>query len=200
MGGLYRQRWCVATALLVPLLTLASPAPLKIAAVAPAWAVLWLLPWALVDGAFSGAAAGLGLGLLLDSLALGGQLGATQIPALMLLGWWWGRLGRRGPPIERSFNLGLLALLGTLLLDFSLMVQFFLQRWPQGSRLAVHGMAADQGVDPALFASSAWMAADLGQAGLHILLAQTLLTALLAPVLCSLQLLFWRQQIGQARS
>ncbi|MFO7630725.1 MAG: rod shape-determining protein MreD [Prochlorococcaceae cyanobacterium] len=200
MGTLHRQRWCVATALLVPLLTLASPAPLKIAAVAPAWAVLWLLPWALVDGAFSGAAAGLGLGLLLDSLALGGQLGATQIPALMLLGWWWGRLGRRGPPIERSFNLGLLALLGTLLLDFSLMVQFFLQRWPQGSRLAVSGVAADQGVDPALFASPAWLAADLGQAGLHILLAQTLLTGLLAPVLCSLQLLFWRQQIGQARS
>ena len=29
--------------------------------------------------------------------------------------------------------------------------------------------------------------------GLQVLLAQTLLTALLAPMLCSLQLLFWRQ-------
>jgi hypothetical protein len=31
------------------------------------------------------------------------------------------------------------------------------------------------------------------QAGLHILLAQTLLTALLAPMICSLLLLRWRQ-------
>jgi hypothetical protein len=30
--------------------------------------------------------------------------------------------------------------------------------------------------------------------GLHTWLAQTLLTGLLAPLLCSLQLLFWRQQ------
>jgi cell shape-determining protein MreD len=192
MAALHRQRWCVATALLVPWLTLAAPAPLKIAAVAPAWAVLWLLPWALVDGPLSGALAGLGLGLLLDALALGGHAGATQIPALMLLGWWWGRLGRRGPPIERSFSLGLLALLGTLLVDLSLMLQFLLHRWPQGSR-PIAPLGVDQGVDPALFAPPGWLTGDLALAGLQVLLAQTLLTGLLA-------LLFWRQQIGQLRS
>lgn len=199
MAALHRQPWCAATALLVPLLTLASPAPLKMAAVAPAWAVLWLLPWALVDGPISGAAAGLGLGLLLDALALGGHPAATQIPALMILGWWWGRLGRRGPPIERSFNLGLLALFGTLALDLSLILQFLLQRWPQGSRLNPMP-ALEQGVDPALFALPGWLPADLGLAGLHVLIAQTLITALLAPVLCSLLLLAWRQQIGPFRS
>jgi len=161
MGVLHRQRWCGATGLAVPLLTLASPAVLKLAGVPPSWAVLWLLPWSLVDGPASGAVAGLCLGLVLDGLHLGSS---TELPALMLLGWWWGRIGRRGAPIERSFNLGLLAMLGSLVLGASLLLQ---QYW--------------RGELP------------LPLVGLHTLVAQTLITGLLAPVLCSLQLLRWRQ-------
>jgi len=161
MGVLHRQRWCGATGLAVPLLTLASPALLKLGGVPPSWAVLWLLPWALVDGPVSGAVAGLALGLVLDGLHLGG---ASEVPALALLGWWWGRLGRRGVPIERSFSLGLLALLGTALLGASLLLQ-----------------------------QQALGALPLPLAGLHTLVAQSLITALLAPVLCSLLLLRWRR-------
>ncbi|MEY4430256.1 MAG: hypothetical protein RLZZ533_192 [Cyanobacteriota bacterium] len=161
MGVLHRQRWCGATGLAVPLLTLASPALLKLGGVPPSWAVLWLLPWALVDGPGSGAVAGLALGLVLDGLHLGS---ASEVPALALLGWWWGRLGRRGVPIERSFSLGLLALLGTALLGVSLLLQ-------------QHGLGA----------------LPLPLAGLHTLVAQSLITALLAPVLCSLLLLRWRR-------
>ena len=161
MGVLHRQRWCGATGLAVPLLTLASPALLKLGGVPPSWAVLWLLPWALVDGPVSGAVAGLALGLVLDGLHLGG---ASEVPALTLLGWWWGRLGRRGVPIERSFSLGLLALLGTALLGASLLLQ-------------QHALGA----------------LPLPLAGLHTLVAQSLITALLAPVLCSLLLLRWRR-------
>ena len=166
MSRLARHGWCVATALVVPWLVLAAPAPLKLAGIPPAWSVLWLLPWALADGPLSGALAGVGLGLLLDALHPGP---ITKIPALALLGWWWGRLGRQGPPIERSFSLGLLALLGAALLGGSLILQSrLLDPWP---------------IEPAL----------------HTWLAQTLLTALLAPLLCSLQLLLWRQQIQGGR-
>jgi rod shape-determining protein MreD len=139
MARLHQQRWCVATALLVPWLSLASPSLVKVAGVSPSWAVLWLLPWALVDGPVSGALAGLGLALLLDGLHPGPL---TQIPALVLLGWWWGRIGRRGRPIERSFNLGLLALLGCLALNLTLWLQLALPetlpppRSPPGWRLA----------------------------------------------------------------
>jgi len=161
MGVLHRQRWCGATGLAVPLLTLASPALLKLGGVPPCWAVLWLLPWALVDGPVSGAVAGLALGLVLDGLHLGS---ASEVPTLALLGWWWGRLGRRGVPIERSFSLGLLALLGTALLGASLLLQ-------------QHALGA----------------LPLPLAGLHTLVAQSLITALLAPVLCSLLLLRWRR-------
>ena len=66
--------------------------------------------------------AGLCLGLVLDGLHLGQ---ASEVPVLMLLGWWWGRIGRRGVPIERSYNLGLLALLGALLLGGSVLLQLF---------------------------------------------------------------------------
>lgn len=166
MSGLVRQRWTLATVLLVPLLVLAAPAPLRLAGVPPSWAVLWLLPWALADGPLSGALLGAVLGLLLDSLHPGPL---TQLPVLVLLGWWWGRLGRRGAPIERSFSLGLLALLGTALLGASLALQQLL--WGLSSTATA-----------------------------HTLLAQTLLTGLLAPMLCSLQLLLWRQLAPGLRS
>ena len=71
MQRLHRQPICVASALVVPLMSLASPSWLAIDGVGPAWAVLWLLPWALVDGPVSGALSGVALGLVLDGLNLG---------------------------------------------------------------------------------------------------------------------------------
>jgi rod shape-determining protein MreD len=191
-----RQPWLLASALLVPWLTLASPGWLRLAGVAPAWAVLWLLPWALVDGRLSGCLAGLGLGLLLDGLVPGP---VSQIPALMFLGWWFGRIGRRSAPIQRSFSLALLALCGTALLDLSLMLQWVVRSWlslREALSLETFGgglAAREGGVNPALLAVPGWHGADLAAAGLHVLLAQTLITALLAPMICSLQLLLWRQ-------
>lgn len=162
---LWRRGWCLATALLVPLMVLLSPRWLQLDATGPAWGVLWLLPWALVDGPWSGALVGAGLGLLLDALHLGG---ASQVPALALLGWWWGRLGRRSVVMERSLSLGLLALTGSLVLGISLLLQLAL--------------------------TSGWPAS-----GLQVLWAQTLLTALLAPLVSSLWLLIWRQQLPGVR-
>lgn len=202
MARLSRQPLALATALLVPWLSLATPGWLRLAGVAPAWAVLWLLPWALVEGQLPGALAGFGLGLLLDALHPGP---VTLAPGLALLGWWWGRMGRKLPPIQRSFNLGLLAMLGSGALGLSLMLQWSLLWWLArraaaglpGEGLAGGGIpAVELGIRPALLAVPGWSWQDLGAAGLHILLAQTLLTAILAPMLCSLQLLFWRRLIG----
>jgi len=162
MAGLHRHGLSVGSALAVPALTLLSPGWLSLDGVSPSWAVLWLLPWALADGPLSGAFAGLALGLLLDGLHVGH---VTQLPALVVLGWWWGRLGRWGSPIERSFNLGLLAALGSLLLGGSFLLQWqFLGVLPEG--------------------------------GLQLLAAQALITALLAPLICSLLLLRWRKLLS----
>ena len=167
MNRLHRQPICVASALLVPMATMATPPWLGLDGVPPSWAVLWLLPWALVDGPVSGALAGASLGLVLDGLALDGL---TQVPALFVLGWWWGRIGRRAAPIQRSFNLGLLAWLGTGLLGVTLLVQLLIR--------------AESGLVPFL---QAW--------GWHTLVCQTLVTAVLAPMLVSLQLLIWRRRV-----
>jgi len=202
MALLSRQPWLVASALLVPLFTLASPGWLKLDGVPPAWSVIWLLPWALSEGRRAGAAAGLGLGLLLDGLHPGS---ASLMPGLVLLGWWWGRMGRKAPPIQRSFSLGLLALVGTALLNLSLILQWALLSWRgvvslQGrvEELAGGAEALRQaGPQASLLALPLWRWEDLSLVGLQVLLAQTLLTALLAPMLCSLQLIFWRQ-VGAA--
>ena len=166
MARLHRQPICVASALLVPLLTLGTPAWLGIAGVGPAWAVLWLLPWSLVDGPVSGAVAGLALGLVLDGLTLDG---VSAIPALLLFGWWWGRLGRRAPPIQRSLNLGLLGWVGSMGLGCTLILQLLIRS----------GGTLDVGLQ-----SWVW----------QTLWSQSLITGLLAPMLVSIQLLFWRRR------
>ena len=183
MNRLARQPLCLASIAVAPLLTLAAPDWLSIAGVGPAWGVLWLLPWALVDGPLSGALGGLVLGLLLDGLHPGP---VSEIPPLVLLGWWWGSLGRRPPPLERSFSLGLLAMVGSALVGISLLIQFALLH-PEQLVESLRGL-------PALAVPRGWTTATMGLAGLHILGAQVLITGLLAPMLCSLQLLFWRRQ------
>jgi rod shape-determining protein MreD len=164
MAHLASRGWCVATGLAVPALALASPAVLQLGGVGPAWAVLWLLPWALMDGPVSGIVVGTALGLVLDDLQRGA---GSVVPALALLGWWWGRLGRRRVVIERSVSLALLAVLGSLLLGGTVVLQ---------QLLAGHFSAAS----------------------LQVLWAQALLTGLLAPLVCSLQVLLWRQLLPGA--
>ena len=164
MARLHRQPICVASALLVPLFQLVAPSWLVLDGVGPSWAMLWLLPWALVDGPVSGGIAGAALGLVLDGLSLGNS---SQIPALVLMGWWWGRLGRRGQPIQRSLNIGLLAWIGTLVLGLSLWLQLLM-------------------LESADVLLQAW--------ALHTTLAQALITGLLAPMVGSWQLLLWRRR------
>lgn len=157
--ALNRSRALFATGLLVLLLTLANPSLVQLNGIPPCWVVLWLLPWAVVEGPLAGATAGIAIGLLLDALQ-GSNL--SSVPLLALLGFWWGQFQTARRPLERSTTLGLLALLGTLLLNGSYALQLY---WR------------------AEFSRAAWQTT----------LAQTLLTALIAPLMCSLLVLFWRR-------
>jgi hypothetical protein len=112
----------------------------------------------------------------------------SWIPGLLLLARWWGPLRGRRPAIERPLSLGLLALGGTALLNLTLMVQWLAQGW--------RPPLADgnsPGPNPVLLAQAGWTWQDLTTAGMHLLFAQTLLTALLAPLVCSLLLLLWKR-------
>ncbi len=154
---------CAFSGLIVPWLTFAAPTWLSLSSIGPCWAVLWLLPWALEEGQFSAVIAGLCLGLVLDGISLDGT---SQIPILMALGFWWGHFGKRGGQIERSLNLGLLAWIGTAAFGLSLWIQIVIMQ-PQGDL------------------TYAW--------GLKTLLSQSIITSLLAPMVCSWLLLFWRK-------
>jgi len=164
-GQLLRRPLCITPALLVPALQLANPPMLRLDGVPPCWSVLWLLPWALVDGRRSGMLMAVGFGLVADSLHLDGP---SAVPALLLLGWWYGRIGVLAPPIQRSLNLGLLALLGAMLLNLSFLAQLWIGSWPDPPELQLSGV-------------------------LTVAVLQVLLTALLAPMCCSLLLLLWRR-------
>ncbi len=167
MLRLYQRYFCVASALFVPLLTLMGPGWLNISGVGPDWAVLWLLPWALVDGSLSAVIAGLFLGLILDGISVSD---ISQVPALMVLGFWWGYIGRYGSADERSFlNLAILAWLGSALNGVSLLIQIHL------------GLN-----QPSLEVLMSW--------GLYTLFAQSIVTALLAPLVCLFLLKWWKRR------
>tara|TARA_Y100001968_G_C19423524_1_gene753099 strand:+ start:988 stop:1476 length:489 start_codon:yes stop_codon:yes gene_type:complete len=143
--------------LYVPILYLWSPKWLSLQGVGPSWAVLWLLPWVLDKNKISGLFDGFCLGLLLDSISIGS---ASQIPALMFLGHWWSSDKRNNPPLELSLNLGLYAFLGSIISGLSIWVQIcFLGAFQISPWF--HGWA------------------------FHTLLSQSILTGLLAPLVCS---------------
>ncbi|MEB3316804.1 MAG: rod shape-determining protein MreD [Cyanobacteriota bacterium] len=185
MRLLTRQPVFAASLLLVPLVGLAAPSWLTLAGVPPCWPVLWLLPWALVDGRRSALLLALVLGLLMDSQHPGL---VSWIPGLLLLARWWGPLCARRPAIERPLSLGLLALGGTAMLNLTLMLQWLAWGWRFPLDRADHPAP-----DPGLLAQAGWTWQDLTTAGPHLLVAQTLLTALLAPLVCSLLLLLWKR-------
>ncbi len=148
----------------VPLLRFIAPSWLSIMGVGPSWAVLWLLPWSLLDGPVSGVLAGCALGLILDAISLDP---GTQVPVLVILGLWWGCLGKRGLQIERGLILGLLAWMGSVLVGLAFWLQFWLVQMPG---------------DISVFHS--W--------SLHTILSQAIVTGLLAPLLSSWLLFVFR--------
>ncbi len=163
---LYSRPICIASALLVPFLTLFSPSWLSLFGITPSWAVLWLLPWSLEVGLLPGLISGLYLGFLLDAISLGE---ISHLPGLVLLGFWWGWLGRYGSYIQGTFNLGLLAWIGSVFLSLTFWIQILVRNF--GSHLN---------------SINSW--------AFQTLLLQATITALFAPFICSWTLLIWRRK------
>ena len=147
--------------LVVPLLSLFNPGLLSINGIGPSWSVLWLLPLAIEEGPVTGMFAGLCLGMVVDSIYLDG---VTQVPSLILLGFWWGGLDRKLELKARIFNLGLLAWLGTFFIGLTIWIQkiFFVK-------------------DSMAFFFHNWF--------FYTLLAKATVTGMLAPLICYLILI-----------
>ena len=135
--------------------------------VSPTWLSIsgvgprWAELWLLPWALEEGPVAGIFAGFCLGLVLDGINLdGSTQLPVLIFLGYWWGCLGRKSKYSEKSFVLGILILSGSFLSGFSIWLQQIFQ---------VHGSFFN-----------AW--------ALHNVLAGSIVSGLIAPLLCSLSL------------
>jgi len=153
--------------LIIPLLFLWNPSWLSLMGSQPYWPIFWLLPWAVINGSFETMVAGLLIGLILDTL--NNDL-FTQIPGLMICGFWFGRVANLSKVNLSALQYGLIASLGSFICGLIYFSQIFLKLF---------------------FTKSIFF---LFLYGIKNIFAQVLLTGLLAPVFCSwLYLLFSRK-------
>ena len=149
--------------LILPLVIFWNPSWLSLMGYQAYWPIFWLLPWALIHGPFKSMLLGFLLGFILDTI--NADL-FTQIPGLMICGFWFGKVGSLNQFKNSPLKFGLPAAIGSFIcgvIYFSQMV--FNLLWEN---------------------SPVW----LFSYGLQNIFAQVFLTSLLAPVFCK-WLYFW---------
>tara|TARA_Y100001978_G_scaffold187150_1_gene187481 strand:- start:56 stop:574 length:519 start_codon:yes stop_codon:yes gene_type:complete len=143
--------------LAIPLVMFWNPSWLSLMGYQAYWPIFWLLPWALVHGPFKSMSIGFLLGFTLDTINVDLY---TQIPGLMICGFWFGKVGRLKQFINAPIQIGLVAATGSLICS----VIYFCQM-----------------VVKVLFENSPlW----LFSYGIQNIFTQVFLTGLLAPVFC----------------
>ena len=149
---------------LIPLLFLWNPAFFSFMGSQPYWPIFWLLPWAVINGPLETILVGLLLGLFLDAI---NNDNITEIPGLVICGFWFGRVGIVNKFDFTPLKYGLTASIGSLICGVIYFCQILLGLIFKNNYL--------------------W----LFQFGIKNIFSQVLLTGLLAPIFCSwLYLLF----------
>ena len=90
----------------IPIIFLWHPSWLGLLGVQPYWPLFWLLPWSMINGSINGMIFGLFFGLILDSLTLDSNF--TQMPGLILCGFWFGRIRLHDDILVGHFRFGLI--------------------------------------------------------------------------------------------
>ena len=97
----------------VPIIFLWHPNWLGFLGGQPYWPLIWLLPWSMINGSINGIIFGLFLGLILDSLTMNSNF--TQIPGLIICGFWFGRIKMHSNILVGHFRYGLICSFGSFL-------------------------------------------------------------------------------------
>ena len=142
----------------VPIIFLWHPSWLGFLGVQPYWPLFWLLPWSMINGSINGLIYGLFLGLILDSLTLDSNF--TQIPGLVICGFWFGRIKRNSHILVGHFRYGLICSFGSFLCGIFYYLQILFSNFSDSTFL--------------LFISS-----------FQNILAEVFLTGFFAPLICS---------------
>ena len=142
----------------IPIIFLWHPSWLGFLGIQPYWPLLWLLPWSMINGSISGLLFGLFLGLILDSVTLESDF--TQIPGLVLCGFWFGRIKLHNDFLIGHFRYGLICSIGSFLCGTLYFLQILFKNFSDSTFL--------------LFIPS-----------IQNILAEVFLTGFFAPLICS---------------
>jgi len=113
MNKFFKKKLSLIFFILIPVIFLWHPNWLGFLGIQPYWPLFWLLPWSMINGSINGLIFGLFLGLVLDSITLHSNL--TQIPGLILCGFWFGRIKLHSNILLGHFRFGLICSLGSFL-------------------------------------------------------------------------------------
>ena len=149
--------------LLIPLLMFWNPSWFSLMGSQAYWPIFWILPWALIHGPYKSIVVGFILGFLLDTINADYF---TQIPGLMICGFWFGKVGNLNYFNNTPLQFGLLAAIGSLICGLIYYCQMVVKLSLENSPL--------------------WFFSY----GVQNIFAQVFLTSLLAPVFCK-WLYFW---------
>jgi len=158
MNKFFKKNITVVFFILVPIIFLWHPNWLGFLGGQPYWPLFWLLPWSMINGSINGIIFGLFLGLILDSLTINNNF--TQIPGLIICGFWFGRIKTHSDILIGHFRYGLICSFGSFLCGSIYFLQILFKNFSDSSFL--------------LFIPS-----------FQNILAEVFLTGFFAPLICS---------------
>ena len=128
MNKFLKKRLSIIIFILIPIIFLWHPNWLGFLGIQPYWPLFWLLPWSMINGSINGLIFGLFLGLILDSLTINSDF--TQIPGLILCGFWFGKIKLHSANlIIGHFRYGLICSLGSFLCGTIYFLQILLKNF-----------------------------------------------------------------------
>ena len=143
----------------IPILYFWDPHWIGLMGVNPYWSLFWLLPWAIIHGPINGIITGLFLGITLDALSTENSF--TEIPGLVLCGFWFGKIGEYKNGLIGHLRYGLVCCLGSLICSFLYYIQIIYNNFPEFSYIFLFS-------------------------GTKNIFSQLIVTGLIAPLFCSL--------------
>ena len=127
MHKFFKKKLSLIFFIVIPIIFLWHPNWLGFLGVQPYWPLFWLLPWSMINGSINGVIFGLFQGLILDSLTLDNNF--TQIPGLILCGFWFGRIKLHSDILVGHFRYGLICCLGSFICGSLYFLQIFLKNF-----------------------------------------------------------------------
>ncbi len=133
MKKFFKKKLSIILFIFIPIIFLWHPNWLGFLGIQPYWPLFWLLPWSMINGSMNGLIFGLFLGLILDSVTLDSDF--TQIPGLILCGFWFGRIKIHGDTLVGHFRYGLICCFGSFICGTLYFLQILYQHFSDGAFL-----------------------------------------------------------------